>query len=315
MDRIDEFLESVHNGKGNKNILWNYNQQIDSPITIFFDFEGRKKLINHIRNYNYNNAFEILFFLPYEVQVPVFYLKNKPFWKRRCGQTILVNKNTCFLFSNSSNICNSYNSILKPLIIYQNNANLIREFAINVMRILKLSTKPLINNIFIHISIEIAGLILTTERLRSEQSLLISYIEFYKLKHSSDQCISNNLKIMFFFFQNGCPTLVFPQSQGASMMINTSHLYIKDQFEKMIEFSPAYKYSNKFPFCWPLLLKYFYKGKFEKLKAISGNRPCMYHSRFKFFVIATKKFVDFKNKFLTKKCFECLKNARNPAKN
>lgn len=94
-------------------------------------------------------------------------------------------------------------------------------FAINVMRLLKFSSIPLMPDnpsilenednikIVLKASIEVAMLILTSESLRSDKSSIISYIEFYKLKNEND--LGQLKKMLLIMFFPLLPSLCFPK--------------------------------------------------------------------------------------------------------
>lgn len=298
------YFNDIHDSPGNQEFIWNYDNGFNYQRDIFLDFAGRKELVNYIRTKKYINVFTIRVFLPYEVQIPMFFLVNNPYCKKisRYNYKYLC-KNTTFLFINEYNECKRYEEIIS--FFQGKNIPYIKHFAINVLRILKLSTNPLvtINSDFFKMTIEVASMILTTERLRSEKSLLISYIEFYKLKHTNDPY--NTLRYMF---NRSGSSLIFSQKGGAQSIIHADPNVIYSKFINMLIFSPVFNIFNSFPYSMQMILKNeFYRGKLEKLKAMSENRSCLHHSKFKFFVMATKNFFEFKDKLLMKKCFDRFK--------
>lgn len=180
------------------------------------------------------------------------------------------------------------NGILAKFIKYPEK---IQKFAINVLRIMKLSPKGIlpvnlwnmdIDRVMTFESFEIAGMILSTERLRSKKSLLLSYIEFYKLKHITDH--KKSLSMLLDMFDKDGPILRFPASPGGIENIQKTHpFYIYKRFLDMIKYSSEYtviqqcknKYTQR-----KLMDKFFY-GKLEKIRAVLENRPPKYKSEFK----------------------------------
>jgi hypothetical protein len=131
-------------------------------------------------------------------------------------------------------------------------------------------------------SFEIAGMILSTERLRSKKSLLLSYIEFYKLKHTTD--CEKSSSMLFDMFDKDRPTLRFPTSPGGVEDIQTTHpYYIYKRFLDMLQYSPKYSTIRQ---CEDKnvrqkLMDEFFYGKLEKIRAVLENRHPAFKSEFK----------------------------------
>jgi len=179
------------------------------------------------------------------------------------------------------------NGILAKFIKYPEK---IQNFAVNVSRIMKLSPKGIIpiNNwnmdidrILTFEAFEIAGMILSTERLRSKKSLLLSCIEFYKLKHTSDE---DKLSMLLDMFDKDGPILKFPASPGGIEYIQNTHYYfIYRRFLDMIKYSPDYPIIQqcKNKDTQQKLMDEFFRGKLEKIRAVLENRQPKFKSGFK----------------------------------
>ena len=177
------------------------------------------------------------------------------------------------------------NGILAKFIKYPEK---IKDFAVNVLRIMKLSPKDIlpidawnmdINRILTFEAFEIAGMILSTERLRSKKSLLLSCIEFYKLKH-----IPDSLSMLLNMFDKDEPIMKFPASPGGIEYIqNTHYYYIYKRFLDMIIYSPEYPIIQqcKKKDIKQRLMDEFYRGKLEKIRAVLENRQPKFKSGFK----------------------------------
>ncbi len=172
-----------------------------------------------------------------------------------------------------------------------NHPEKIREFAKNVLRIMKLSPKGIlpvdlfifdINRILAFESFEIAGMILSTERLRSKKSLLLSYIEFYKLKHTKNH--QDSLSMLLDMFDKDGPTLRFPASPGGIEDIQKTHYYyVYKRFLDMLKYSPEYSVIQqcKNRDIQRKLMDEFFHGKLEKIRAVLENRQPKFKSKFK----------------------------------
>ena len=210
-----------------------------------------------------------------------------------------------FLFQNNVNFDekrDSYTSgYVKPYLSKKNKDGIlskfinhpeeIQKFAINVLRIMKLSPKGIlsINSWVTEIdkamtfeSFEIAGMILSTERLRSKKSLLLSYIEFYKLKHTIDH--NDSLSMLLDMFDKDGPTLRFPASPGGIEDIQKTHYYyVYKRFLDMLKYSPEYSVIQqcKNRDIQRKLMDEFFHGKLEKIRAVLENRQPRFKSKFK----------------------------------
>lgn len=172
-----------------------------------------------------------------------------------------------------------------------NHPEKIQEFARNVLRIMKLSQKGIspinlwekdINRALMFESFEIAGMILSTERLRSKKSLLLSYIEFYKLKYTKNH--KDSLSMLLDMFDKDGPTLRFPASPGGVEFIQKTHpYYIYKRFLDMLKYSPKYSVIQrcKNKDIQRKLMDEFFRGKLEKIRAVLENRQPKFKSKFK----------------------------------
>jgi len=180
------------------------------------------------------------------------------------------------------------NGILAKFIKYPEK---IQKFAINVLRIMKLSPKGIlpvnlwnmdIDRVMLFESFEIAGMILSSERLRSKKSLLLSYIEFYKLKHITDP--KKSFSMLLDMFDRDGPILKFPASPGGKENIQNTHpFYIYKRFLDMIKYSPEFMIVKqcKNKYTQRQLMDKFFHGKLEKIRAVLENRPPEFKSKFK----------------------------------
>ena len=130
---------------------------------------------------------------------------------------------------------------------------------------------------------EIAGMILSTERLRSKKSLLLSYIEFYKLKHTKDSQDGLSMLKRMFDKDRFISTLKFPASGGQKAIKETPDNYIYEKFLEMIKYSPEYQTIQQ---CKNRdlqleLMNKFFHGKLEKIRAVLENRQPEFKSEFK----------------------------------
>lgn len=210
-----------------------------------------------------------------------------------------------FLFQNNIHFDEKQNSYvpgyIKPYLSKKNKDGVlsnfinhpenIQSFATNVLRILKLSPKGILpvnllefdlNRVMTFESFEIAGMILSTERLRSKKSLLLSYIEFYKLKHITNH--KDSLSMLLDMFDKDEPTLRFPASPGGIEYIRkTNYYYIYKRFLDMIKYSPEYPIIKqcKNKNIQHQLMNEFFRGKLEKIQAVLENRHPRFKSKFK----------------------------------
>jgi len=299
---------------------------------IQLDFKGRTAFINSVRSDNVDriNNFKIVVPIANSLKAKTeFALKNnkptkysstylffsegeeaKPYLYNLSKRTIGILDD--FIFANPSH---------PPLY-----SRYIGNFATNVLRILK-SEQPILeveelntynrtaNRYVINTSIEIATMILTTERARDEYSVLVSYIEFYKLKRTAKTNQQEMLLNMFFHNAKDVdgrdPTLKFPKVKnqqdkqssagGAALIRRTSWEYLYDEFTDMLNYSPYYEKVQQLPeFMHTVLGNEFYGGKLEKLKAISENR-LQPRSKFKKLVDASETFFNSKMKKIVNK--------------
>ena len=130
---------------------------------------------------------------------------------------------------------------------------------------------------------EIAGMILSTERLRSKKSLLLSYIEFYKLKHTDNLQGSLTMLKRMFNKNESVSTLKFPASGGKNAIREAPYDYIYEKFLEMIKYSPEYSTIQqcKDKNFRKKLMDEFFHGKLEKIQAVLENRQPEFKSEFK----------------------------------
>lgn len=128
--------------------------------------------------------------------------------------------------------------ILDELILPDTDPLWIHYFAVNVLRIMKYWSYPLepivrsfkddeyrkLHDYFYYICHEIAILILTSERLRSQNSIKIAYTEFYKLKHEKDS--TKVVDILKGMFERVNPSLFFPKKDMIKF------IQLKEQYDQ-----------------------------------------------------------------------------------
>lgn len=306
------FFENV-DGHGHRRPWANGNSKRER---LTLDFDGRKQFIESVRSSNddeHINNFEVRVPINSELNVRTkFELKNKKNNKNN------KHYSTIYGFSVDGewkpylyDITKMKNGILDDFVFARPShpplySDYINHFAINVLRILKLSQKPLAtddpnrinrvaNQCVMNTAVEIAAMILTTERARDEYSLLIFYIEFYKLKHTDRV---NQQRMLLDMFNKSNPTLRFPQAPGGVSYIQgmqSGEIY--NAFMNMLIYSPYYKKLQQLPeFMHDILVDLFYEGKLEKIKAISENRTTNKPAKFKKLVDASKNFFKFQMK-------------------
>ena len=119
--------------------------------------------------------------------------------------------------------------------------------------------------------------------------IVISYIEFYKLKHTD---ASNQRTMLLNMFEKKNPILRFPAApSGASYIQIMLPEDIYDEFIDMLPYSPYYEKLQLLPeFMHDVLVNLFYEGKLERLIAISENRKTNQKSTFKQLVEITEAF-------------------------
>ena len=168
----------------------------------------------------------------------------------------------------------------------------IQTLATNVLRIMKLSPKGIvpvnlwnmnIDRVLTFEAFEIAGMILSTERLRSQKSLLLSYIEFYKLKHTENSQKGLSMLKRMFNKNRAVSTLKFPASGGQKAIQETPDSYVYEKFLEMIKYSPKYSIIQqcKNKDIQKKLMDEFFHGKLEKIRAVFENRQPEFKSEFK----------------------------------
>ena len=130
---------------------------------------------------------------------------------------------------------------------------------------------------------EIAGMILSTERLRSKKSLLLSYIEFYKLKHTENSQEGLSMLKRMFDKDRFISTLKFPASGGLKAIREVPYNYVYEKFLEMIKYSPKYSVIQqcKDKNIRKKLMDEFFHGKLERIRAVLENRQPEFKSEFK----------------------------------
>ena len=288
----------------------------NGPMPLVLDFKGRKQFIESVRSEN-DHINELKITVPIEDLEAdirnIFYLRNENHFSTTYNFLLKINASPKWYLSRFVPIGKGIldhlvlSTVPKKSPLY---SGYINQFATNVLRLLK-SEKPSLlkvndakaNEYVLGTSIEIAAMILTTERARDEYSLLISYIEFYKLKH---EIARQQARLHYMFYPNiedvdgRYPSLRFPKVQnqnnwrqskgGAELIRDTDPDYLHKRFLEMFKFSPYYGKVRQLPeFIRGALKDEFYEGKLEKLKAISENRLPQ-KSKFKKLVDACDEF-------------------------
>ena len=233
----------------NRNFFNNLLIGSDQEVVIFsneqrnlvFDMEGRQKLKEEVfKNRNINTfyikininlssgilkTYDSILNCSINNKNSLFFFYNQSFnnnntkyvnYESRPYIGLKINSNTTFYNNYLEMPIYKNNYGLIDYLLEQKNNELIHYFAVNVLRILK-SSKPLEpnydskNELLYWTSVHFAFLILTSERLRSAKCLVISYIEFYKLKNEKDYSkLENILKKMFHPIN---PSLFFPKKK------------------------------------------------------------------------------------------------------
>ncbi len=259
-DQRQKFIDMFENydGKGISNCMW-----------VDFSYGGYKHdmFMEQRREGDYNSD-SFLF------QNCVTFGENQPIDKRSYLKPYLSRKDKT--------------GILEKFIKYPEK---IQSFAINVLRIMKLSSKGIlpidkwnfnIDRVLTFEAFEVAGMILSTERLRSKKSLLLACIEFYKLKHTEGQ--EGSLSMLLDMFDKDGPILRFPASPGGIKEIQKTHPnYIYKRFLNMIKYSPEYPIIQqcKNRDIQRELMDKFFQGKLERIRAVLENRTPKFKSEFK----------------------------------
>ena len=297
---MQQFLGSI--SSHGKRQQWNNKCTKVHKITLNFD--GRKQFIESVRSNNdsnHINNFEIIIPIDSAPNVRIqFSLINRKHYSTTYGFSVNGKWKPYLYDANKRE-----NGILDDLVFVKPSHpplyyDYINYFAINVLRILKLSQKPLTteepnrinrvaNQCVMNTAIEIAAMILTTERARDEYSLLISYIEFYKLKHTD---ASNQRTMLLNMFDKENPILRFPAAPcGASRIQSMPPEDIYDEFTDMLPYSPYYEKLQLLPESMhDVLVNLFYEEKLERLMAISENRKTRQKAKFKKLVEITEAF-------------------------
>lgn len=282
-------------------LIWNYDEvnKNESPKVDFGKFDQRKKFINMFRNNrrkSNSNFIQINF--SYGGHQYNMHIEQNERRREYNTDNFLFEINTNFTGRQASYVPSGVtpylskknkDGILEEFIKYPEG---IQEFATNVLRLMKLSPQKDILPIDREIterdetvtfkSFEIAGMILSTERLRSKKSLLLSYIEFYKLKHIKNH--EDSLSMLLDMFDKDGPTLRFPASpRGVKYIHTTRPYYIYKRFLDMLQYSPERLTIQqcKDKNIRKKLMDEFFHGKLEKIRAVLENRLPEFKSKFK----------------------------------
>ena len=236
-----DFFQMVQYSEGNKLYEWEGDEINTNPIVL--DFNGREELIKSIRDAKSTKycRFKTITIPTKQCKGLFFSLRNKLMYSK-VDPSKKVHTNKLYLF----NVHHAYKSpennrpkpyiarekkkgIINDLLVDHLNPQVIIYFAKYVMRLLKntskeiekmpqISLNPYMKDSYLpeefdiyESIIEMAAIILTAERFRSEKALLLSYIEFYKLKHSDPCKALNFLRQMFSNKQGETPSLLFPK--------------------------------------------------------------------------------------------------------
>jgi len=283
-------------------LIWDDNHVDNNklPKVDFGKFDQRKKFIDMFENYDERGVSNF-------IQVNFSYggLQHNMFIKQyKSGYNYSTDD---FWFQNLINFnekqaSNDDRIRLKPYLSKENKIGILAKFikhpegiqklATNVLRIIKLSPKGISpadtaimgrDRVLTFEAFEIAGMILSTERLRSKKSLLLSYIEFYKLKHTKDSQDGLSMLKRMFDKDRFISTLKFPASGGQKAIKETPDNYIYEKFLDMIKYSPEYQTIQQ---CKNRdlqleLINKFFHGKLEKIRAVLENRHPKFKSKFK----------------------------------
>lgn len=159
-----------------------------------------------------------------------------------------------------------------------------------VIRLLKFSEKGLfkyyrneqnpglekyVNNELIWAAIEIYLMIITTERFRSELSILQTYIELYKLKHATSNAMARDM--LDALFDKYDSILKFACTGGCDNIYSTNSTFFFKSFLSMLDYAPIPSYFKN-----SSEIRYkFYRRKYEKLIAINEDNLSIQYSHLK----------------------------------
>ncbi len=290
------FFKEVCEYKSRPTLTWD-NTLVDNvrlQKVDFGKFDQRKNFVDMFKNYSENSVSNF-------IQVNFSYggLKHDMFIEQNEKKRKYGTNN--FLFWNHVNFDEkqaiedpkSDSTYSKPRLLNENKIGIlekfiqhperIQKFATNVLRIMKLSPKGIlpenlwnmnIDRVLTFEAFEIAGMILSTERLRSKKSLLLSYIEFYKLKHTKDSRDGLSMLKRMFDKDRFISTLKFPASGGLKAIREVPYNYVYEKFLEMIKYSPKYSVIQqcKDKDVQQQLMNKFFHGKLEKIRAVLENR-------------------------------------------
>jgi len=297
------FFKEISESENYPTLTWNKDEVDKNRLwkVDFGDFDQRKKFIDMFENYDGKG-------LSVSIRVDFSYggLRHDMFIeqpeKSREYSTDKFLFQNCVTFGEEQPLDYvSYTDYVKPYLSKRDKSGIlakfikypekIQKFAVNVSRIMKLSPKGIlpidvgnfgVDRVLTLESFEIAGMILSTERLRSKKSLLLSCIEFYKLKHTANQ--EGSLSMLLAMFDKDKSILRFPTSPGGVEDIQITHpYYIYKRFLNMIKYSPEYQTIQQ---CKNRdiqleLMNKFFHGKLEKIRAVLENRRPRFKSEFK----------------------------------
>jgi len=266
----------------------------------FGEFDQRKKFVDMFENNNGENVSNFI-----QVNFSYGRLHHNMFIEQSKNRQKYDTNN--FLFWNHVNFdeqqaSDTIEAYVKPYLSNENKTGIlekfinhperIQKFATNVLRIMKLSSKGIvpvnlwnmdIDRVLTFEAFEIAGMILSTERLRSKKSLLLSYIEFYKLKHTENSQEGLSMLESMFNRNKAVSTLKFPASGGRKSIQEAPYKYVYEKFLEMIKYSPEYSTIQqcKDENFRKKLMDEFFHGKLEKIRAVLENRQPEFKSEFK----------------------------------
>ena len=311
MDALSEansFFSNIHDGERNhygdysRRICWEERKGNKNLQSLTLDSNGRINLLKKIKGEKCTNfsisirnfpmpkkSYKLQSFPNPKYWITTYIFEHVDIEGKKIGKPYIHIKKG--QLCSGCNAIGSYkcnwgllNDFLNPQFAYG-----VNYFAKNVLRIFKISNKPLLvpsikrrnrleREYIADRSIQVALMILTTERLRSEQALLISYIEFYKLKHASYLEKIDHLREMF---DPDNPSLKFPKKEGgARAIVETEGTDLCNRFLDMLRYSPVYSnYSSLSENVQKRLKNEFLKDKLDTLNyIIYGKHTKLIHT-------------------------------------
>lgn len=155
----------------------------NEPLKITLDIDGRLNLLKMVQTDTRINLFDISFPLNYNNEFRSFELSNFPNEKR------VTHYSSTYFLSDGQSHSKTWKKVINP-ILSQN----VKQFPKLVLYYLKSSPQQKIQNILDQMpmnssnpinkcAVETSVFILTSERLRSEKALILSFILFNRLKY------------------------------------------------------------------------------------------------------------------------------------